>query len=374
MTARRDTASRGHLAHRLRRSRRLECRPAGARSSSSRLTSSNGLGGDAASEPSPSAPTEGGVDSRCAIGLLPQPAGRGAVEGEDVAVEYRDADGRSTLVRRGRDRAAAVRGDLRIRVRESHRAVITETTPISTWRRGGRPPAPASGRLPCRRVSTCSSSTARRSNSRGGSPWRASSSSTTTPRAEWSGRRPLGRSGSTSGPASVLRIGTLPRPLPVVDADRVQRLLRGIAARLRELEAERAAGPEAASPSRWLNSIKYLFVTAIEGCLDVAHHLAASEQWGAPDTNASAFALLARHDVLPATLAQTMASAAGFRNVLVHQYATVDDERVGGVPRAGSRAGRVRDRGRRLVGSPTARPQLNSDLCGRDSSAYDARP
>jgi uncharacterized protein YutE (UPF0331/DUF86 family) len=114
----------------------------------------------------------------------------------------------------------------------------------------------------------------------------------------------------------------------VVDADRVHRLLRGIDLRLHELDAERSADVDVRASSRWLNSVKYLFVTAIEGCLDVAHHLVASEGWGTPDTNASAFLVLGREGVLSRDLATVMASAVGFRNVLVHQYATVDDDRV----------------------------------------------
>lgn len=56
--------------------------------------------------------------------------------------------------------------------------------------------------------------------------------------------------------------------------------------------------------------------------------LAASERWGAPDTNAAAFDLLARHKVLDTDLARPLANAVGFRNVLVHQYAAVDNDRV----------------------------------------------
>jgi uncharacterized protein YutE (UPF0331/DUF86 family) len=77
----------------------------------------------------------------------------------------------------------------------------------------------------------------------------------------------------------------------------------------------------------WLDGIKYLFVTAIEACVDVAHHLAASERWGAPDTNAAAFDLLARHGLVDGDPARRLAKAVGFRNVLVHRYAIVDDDR-----------------------------------------------
>jgi uncharacterized protein YutE (UPF0331/DUF86 family) len=37
-----------------------------------------------------------------------------------------------------------------------------------------------------------------------------------------------------------------------------------------------------------LAAVKYMFVTAIEGCVDVAHHICASESWAPPPTNADA--------------------------------------------------------------------------------------
>lgn len=77
-----------------------------------------------------------------------------------------------------------------------------------------------------------------------------------------------------------------------------------------------------------MDRIKYRFVTAIEGCIDAAHHVCSSEGWGPPDNNADAMRVLARHQVLAPDLGATMADAVAFRNVLVHGYATVDDRRV----------------------------------------------
>ena len=114
----------------------------------------------------------------------------------------------------------------------------------------------------------------------------------------------------------------------MVDEGRIARLLRGIEERVARLEQQRTSGAEARRDPMWLDGIKYLFVTAIEACVDVAHHLAASERWEAPDTNAAALAVLGRHGVLEPALAERMSLAVGFRNLLVHQYATVDDDRV----------------------------------------------
>lgn len=77
-----------------------------------------------------------------------------------------------------------------------------------------------------------------------------------------------------------------------------------------------------------MDRIKYRFVTAIEGCIDAAHHVCSSEGWGPPDNNADAMRVLARHQVLAPDLGATMADAVAFRSVLVHGYATVDDRRV----------------------------------------------
>lgn len=75
----------------------------------------------------------------------------------------------------------------------------------------------------------------------------------------------------------------------------------------------------------WLDGIKYLFVTTIEGCIDVAQHICASDSLGAPDTNAAALRLLGENGIISVDLSYRLARAAGFRNVLVHQYTDVDD-------------------------------------------------
>jgi uncharacterized protein YutE (UPF0331/DUF86 family) len=80
-------------------------------------------------------------------------------------------------------------------------------------------------------------------------------------------------------------------------------------------------------PAR-LGHVKYLFVTALEGCVDAAQHVCASEGWGPPETNADAMAILARHGAIDDELGRAMASAVRFRNVLVHGYARVDNRLV----------------------------------------------
>lgn len=114
----------------------------------------------------------------------------------------------------------------------------------------------------------------------------------------------------------------------MVDAERLHRILRRVSDDLASLRTY-AAEPEAvrADPAR-LGHTKYLFVTAIEGCINAAQHVCASEGYGPPASNADAVRLLGRHGDLSASLAGDVAEAVGFRNVLVHGYVDVDDDRV----------------------------------------------
>ena len=115
----------------------------------------------------------------------------------------------------------------------------------------------------------------------------------------------------------------------MVDPVRLTRLLQRLGEQLARLR-DHAAGDRGrlrADEVR-LSATKYRFVTAIEAVLDVAHHLLASELWGPADTSADAVRLLAQHGVLDDDLAVRLAGAVGFRNVLVHGYAEVDDDLV----------------------------------------------
>ena len=117
----------------------------------------------------------------------------------------------------------------------------------------------------------------------------------------------------------------------MVDERRLVRLLQRVASELAYLQA-RAGEDRAAlqADAERLSGLKYRFVTTIEGVVNVAQHLCASEGWGPPKDNADSLRVLACHDVLGAQLADGLAHAVGFRNLLVHQYVDVDDDRVVG--------------------------------------------
>jgi uncharacterized protein YutE (UPF0331/DUF86 family) len=110
-----------------------------------------------------------------------------------------------------------------------------------------------------------------------------------------------------------------------VDEGRVVRLLRGISERTARLRTAYLSDRNERG-DLWLDGIKYLLITTIESCVDVAQHVASSENFGPPDSNAEALRVLGARGVIAAELAERLALAVGLRNVLVHQYAQVDDD------------------------------------------------
>ncbi|CCG05005.1 type VII toxin-antitoxin system HepT family RNase toxin [Blastococcus saxobsidens] len=114
----------------------------------------------------------------------------------------------------------------------------------------------------------------------------------------------------------------------MVDETRVSRLLLALSEELGFL-AEEAAAPVARQQDRAVRrGVKYALATAVEACVDIAHHVCASEGWGPLNNNAHSMLVLSRHGVLSADLAGRMSRAVGFRNVLVHEYIEVDEELV----------------------------------------------
>lgn len=104
----------------------------------------------------------------------------------------------------------------------------------------------------------------------------------------------------------------------MVDADRVRRLLVMLE-RYRGLLAE-----DAPDPFRR----RHLVQTAAQICIDLASHVISSEGLRVPRDYGDAFRVLAESGVLDASLAERMVSLAGARDLIVHLYAEVDDERL----------------------------------------------
>ena len=75
--------------------------------------------------------------------------------------------------------------------------------------------------------------------------------------------------------------------------------------------------------------VERIFQTAIEACIDIAELIVTAAGEPVPETNADKFARLGELDVLSEDTGEQMQNAAGFRNVLAHNYGhDVDDRQV----------------------------------------------
>lgn len=112
----------------------------------------------------------------------------------------------------------------------------------------------------------------------------------------------------------------------MVDAIRVTRLLRSLDENLGALARRQEASPAERQEETWLLAVKYLFITTIEACIDIAQHLCSTESLGTPTDNGDAIRRIGQAGVIDSSTAQAIVSAVGFRNVLVHEYVDVDDQ------------------------------------------------
>ncbi len=70
---------------------------------------------------------------------------------------------------------------------------------------------------------------------------------------------------------------------------------------------------------------------AVEACLDIGRRIIALEGFRYPENNQDVFRGLAEEGVVSADLLPTLLEMARFRNLIVHDYARIDDARVYGI-------------------------------------------
>ena len=115
----------------------------------------------------------------------------------------------------------------------------------------------------------------------------------------------------------------------MVDIVRLRALVSRLHARCRRLERyARMIAEEYLANDEQIDASKYLLITAAEDALSIANHTIASDGYRAPSDFADAFRSLCEAGVLPPELAERLEDMARFRNLLVHEYAIVDNGRV----------------------------------------------
>lgn len=67
---------------------------------------------------------------------------------------------------------------------------------------------------------------------------------------------------------------------------------------------------------------------SIQGCIDIASHIISDEGWIVPDTLAGLFDILTEHKIISPKLNKKLKGMVGFRNIIIHEYGTIDLDRV----------------------------------------------
>jgi uncharacterized protein YutE (UPF0331/DUF86 family) len=109
----------------------------------------------------------------------------------------------------------------------------------------------------------------------------------------------------------------------VTDADLIAKKLAFIETCVEQLK--RLARPEQmATDVREERFVEHTLQLAIQAALDVASHIASDQRLGEPKTNGELFDLLAGAGFIDENQRSTLRKMAGFRNLVVHGYMTVD--------------------------------------------------
>jgi uncharacterized protein YutE (UPF0331/DUF86 family) len=103
--------------------------------------------------------------------------------------------------------------------------------------------------------------------------------------------------------------------------------IREYVALLRKIRRMATERQFVSDPLIYGNAERYLQL-AIQAVLDISHHIVADRNLALPADSKSLFDLLARQKVVSRGLSAKLASMAGFRNILVHEYLEIDRRRV----------------------------------------------
>ena len=77
-----------------------------------------------------------------------------------------------------------------------------------------------------------------------------------------------------------------------------------------------------------LGSIKYNLIVTIQGCIDICNHIVAKKGGRAPQDYGDCFKLMAELGILEEDISNQLAQMAKFRNLLIHLYWQVNNERI----------------------------------------------
>lgn len=115
----------------------------------------------------------------------------------------------------------------------------------------------------------------------------------------------------------------------MVNQDVIMAKMANIQRSLSRLKEKQNIGFDEFSVDRDLQDIVLLNLqNAIQGCVDMASHIVADNNWGVPGSLAGLFDVICEKKVIIDSTRRIMRSMVGFRNLIVHEYAELDMSKV----------------------------------------------
>ena len=115
----------------------------------------------------------------------------------------------------------------------------------------------------------------------------------------------------------------------MVDVEVIRRILTSLNESLAHLEAKKNISFETYERDKDLQAIvERRLETAIQACIDTGNHIIAQQNLGSPSDYGEIFSILAQNGIIDGEQEKLLVKMAGFRNILVHEYKVVLNEKV----------------------------------------------
>jgi uncharacterized protein YutE (UPF0331/DUF86 family) len=112
----------------------------------------------------------------------------------------------------------------------------------------------------------------------------------------------------------------------MVKPEKVKNLLGRLSAYVTKLEIIARFSPQEFQANfMHVESAKHLLQVSIECCLDISHHIIASERFRTPGTYVESLEILVEENIIPRENLNTLRQMVRFRNRLVHLYWDIEE-------------------------------------------------
>ncbi|MFH1799192.1 MAG: DUF86 domain-containing protein [Candidatus Omnitrophota bacterium] len=115
----------------------------------------------------------------------------------------------------------------------------------------------------------------------------------------------------------------------MVDREVVRRILNSLNEALEHLKSKQNITFERYEKDKDVQAIvERRLESSIQACIDIGNHIISQQNFGTPSDYGEIFSILAQNDIIDSEQGKILVKMAGFRNILIHEYRDVLNEKV----------------------------------------------